>query len=51
MVGLNMATYMESGRPLGQYFSPVVSSYIFFPCLISAIADWTSAILPHMVWP
>jgi len=23
----------------------------FFPCLISAIADWMSAILPHMVWP
>jgi len=23
----------------------------FFPCLISAAADWMSAILPHMVWP
>ena len=23
----------------------------FFPRLISAIADWMSAILPHMVWP
>jgi len=23
----------------------------FFPCLISAVADWMSAILPHMVWP
>jgi len=22
-----------------------------FPCLISAVADWMSAILPHMVWP
>jgi len=22
----------------------------FFPCLISAIADWMSAILPHMAW-
>ena len=24
---------------------------IFFPCLISAIADWMSTMLPHMVWP
>jgi len=23
----------------------------FFPCLISAVRDWMSAILPHMVWP
>jgi len=23
----------------------------FFPCLISAIGDWMSTILPHMVWP
>jgi len=24
---------------------------IFFPRLISAVTDWMSAILPHMVWP
>jgi len=23
----------------------------FFPHLISAVTDWMSAILPHMVWP
>jgi len=23
----------------------------FFPRLISVVADWMSAILPHMVWP
>ena len=23
----------------------------FFPRLISAVADWMSALLPHMVWP
>jgi len=23
----------------------------FFPRLISAVADWMSAILPHTVWP
>jgi len=27
------------------------SSSFFFPRLISAAADWTSAIFPHMVWP
>jgi len=24
---------------------------IFFPRPVSAVADWMSAILPHMVWP
>ena len=35
------------------YFHVVVcsSSSSFFPRLISAAADWMSAILPHMVWP
>jgi len=28
-----------------------VLSSSFFPRLISAAADWMSAILPHMVWP
>jgi len=27
------------------------SSSSFFPRLISAVADWMSTILPHMVWP
>jgi len=27
------------------------SFYLFFRRLISAVADWVSAILPHMVWP
>jgi len=25
--------------------------FYLFPRLISAVADWMSAILPHMVWP
>jgi len=25
-------------------------SFCFFPCLISAVADWMSTILLHMVW-
>jgi len=28
-----------------------LSSIFFFPRLISAVGDWMSAILPHMVWP
>ena len=35
-------------------FCPVVSSsflFLSFPRLISAVADWMSAILPHMMWP
>jgi len=32
------------------YFCPVVSSIFFFPRLISAVTDWMSTILPHMVW-
>jgi len=36
------------------YFCPVISIFFyllsFFPCLISAIAEWMSAILPHMAW-
>ena len=35
------------------FFALVASFYLsfFFPRLISAVADWMSAILPHMVWP
>jgi len=36
-------------------FRPLVSSFffhsIFFPRLISAVADWMYTILLHMVWP
>ena len=34
------------------YIHPVVCSFFFFPrlLLVSAAADWMSAILPHMVW-
>ena len=44
------------GRPLEQgkalYFCPVVSFFfLLFPRLISAVADWMSTVLLHMVWP
>ena len=28
-----------------------LSSFLFFPYLISAVGDWMSTILPHIVWP
>jgi len=28
-----------------------LSSFFVIPHLISAVADWTYTILPHMVWP
>ena len=34
--------------PCGYFF---LSSSFFFPRLISAVADWMSTILLHMVWP
>jgi len=38
--------------PYGNIFCPVVSFFFLFcPHLISAVADWMSTILPHMVWP
>jgi len=49
----NYGRPMEYGRPL--YSCHVVSSSIFlsffFPRLFSAVADWMSTILLHMVWP
>jgi len=35
--------------PRGFFFFFLLS--FFFPRLISAVADWMSTILPHMVWP
>ena len=49
-------TVRNYGRPAYQmrtlYFCPV--SFLFFPRLISAVAEWNvwmSTILTHMVWP
>ena len=36
---------------IGQTIIFSCCSLFFFPRLISAAADWMSAILPHMVWP
>ena len=33
------------------WFLLLSSSSSFFPRLISAVGDWMSTILPHMVWP
>ena len=34
--------------PCGIFFCLLL---LFFPRLISAVADWMSTILPHIVWP
>jgi len=34
---------------MGHYI--FVLLFVFVPRLILAVADWLSAILPHMVWP
>jgi len=43
------------GRPASQdadtYIIVLFLLSSFFPCLISAVADWMSTILPHIVWP
>jgi len=48
-----MAALCNRAGHIGLYFRPVVSSFFlsFFPRLISAVGDWMSTILPHMVWP
>ena len=51
-----LANAQPDGRPMYNeadhiYFHPVSSFFLFFPRLISAVGDWMSAILPHMVWP
>ena len=33
------------------FYLLLLSSSFFFPRLISAVGDWMSTILPHMVWP
>ena len=33
------------------WFVVVLLLLLFFPRLISAVGDWMSTILPHMVWP
>jgi len=49
----NYGRPVEYGRPLyfALWFLLLLLSSSFFPRLISAVADWKSAILPHMVWP
>ena len=52
-----LADYLWSPYGIGQtiyifmLWFVLSSSFFFIPRLISAAADWMSAILPHMVWP
>ena len=49
MVTLWNREYLGIFLPCGFFFCFLLLS--FFPRLISAVADWMSAILPYMVWP
>ena len=47
---------VEDIKALGVYYYIFVlwflpSIFLFFPRLISVVADWMPTILPHMVWP
>ena len=46
-------SFLWSPYGIGQtiIFSSCRLFVFFFPRLISAVADWMSTILPHMVWP
>jgi len=49
---LMAALYNRAGHYIFVLWFLLPSFYLFsFPRLISAIADWMSTILPHMVWP
>jgi len=48
---LNRGRHLYSaGRP-SRWALAHISSFYLFPRLISAVGDWMSTILPHMVWP
>jgi len=48
----NFAVIMAALRSrCGHYIFILFLPFFFFPRLISAVADWMSTILPHMVWP
>ena len=49
ITGMQLFNVALCNRADHTYFHAVFCS--FFPRLISAAADWMSAILPHMVWP
>ena len=45
------AFYLWSPYVIGQTIIFSSCGFFFFPRLISAVEDWMSTILPHMVWP
>jgi len=50
--GLVMAAlWYRAGHYIFALWFLSISYLLFFPRLISAVADWMSTILPHTVWP
>jgi len=48
---LNRGRHLYSAERPSRWALAHISSFFFFPRLISAVADWMSTILPHTVWP
>jgi len=56
MMPICILSYLWSPYVIGQTIYIFILSFVplssfFLPRLISAVGDWMSAILPHMVWP
>jgi len=52
--GLNliMATlWNRAGHYIFALWFLSIFFFLFIPCLISAVGDWMSTILPRMMWP
>ena len=51
LCGVEQKAHLYSaGRP-SRWALAHISTSFFFPLVISAVGEWTSTILPHMVWP
>jgi len=51
LVVIMAAMRSRCGRYIYVCFLSFFFLFSFFPRLISAVADWMSSIVPHMVWP
>jgi len=45
------AVWNRAGHYIFALWFLLLLSFYLFPHLVSAVADWMSTILPHMVWP
>jgi len=50
-MALSWLLIMAALRSRCGHYIFVLFLLLFFPRLVSAVGDWMSATLPHMVWP